>query len=517
MPRLPGLVVLVVADGLERRAARAASPGAAAPEQPEGVPGRLPDEVHGAGAPVASAKAPAGSTAGRPRRPTPGPSRRWRRWSGRSSPPELERRAVAGAGEREARPSRRPGRRTRTPRTRRRGRGDRRRRPARGARPCWMSRANDSIWREVAELLELRAGRPRGSPGRRTSVPLRSSSTSGSSSRRTTPSGADAWTSHTGVSPRRASWSRPARGDPVSKRSVTSACSSTGWSSAPSSTARTSTGRAGAASSSATASGCDAEVEEHAAAPALGEEVAPRRAGLQRPHVDEVDAVRAAPRGARARRTIGRVDEVLGVGDPRAASRPPRPGGRRRPGWCTAASRRARAAPAATSRERVVERAARAACTRPRRRRPRAARRRCTARRRPARRRPRPAAGSRDATRLMPRSGHVVDGVAVDRGDPPCTGEGEVDRRSSGHATQVPRSAATTGAIGSMVSPWNTMYDTSHRSRRALERLADLLDRADAGVRVGVELLGRQPEQRRHHLGRALAVVGDDRRRTAAG
>ena len=43
-----------------------------------------------------------------------------------------------------------------------------------------------------------------------------------------------------------------------------------------------------------------------------------------------------------------------------------------------------------------------------------------------------------------------------------------------------------------------------------LERLADLLDGADAGVRVGLELLGRQPEQRRHHLGGALAVVGDD-------
>ena len=59
--------------------------------------------------------------------------------------------------------------------------------------------------------------------------------------------------------------------------------------------------------------------------------------------------------------------------------------------------------------------------------------------------------------------------------------------------------------------PWNTKYDASHRSRRALQGLGDLVDRADARVRVGVELLGRKPEQRGHHLGRALAVVGDDR------
>ena len=56
---------------------------------------------------------------------------------------------------------------------------------------------------------------------------------------------------------------------------------------------------------------------------------------------------------------------------------------------------------------------------------------------------------------------HVVGGVAVDRGDPPGPGSGEIERRVGGHPVrQAPRSFATTGAIACIVvpsKPWNTM------------------------------------------------------------
>src|SRR5436190_1467959 len=79
--------------------------------------------------------------------------------------------------------------------------------------------------------------------------------------------------------------------------------------------------------------------------------------------------------------------------------------------------------------------------------------------------------------------------------------------------------AAVTGPTGSgaaeLGDDWSQRLHgvaLEHEVRRIptlaahLERLADLLDRADAGVGVRLELLGREPEQGRHHLGGALAV-----------
>ena len=53
-----------------------------------------------------------------------------------------------------------------------------------------------------------------------------------------------------------------------------------------------------------------------------------------------------------------------------------------------------------------------------------------------------------------------------DRGDPPHPRRPGRSARHPPSPTQVPASLATTGASGSIVSPWNTKYDASHRSRR---------------------------------------------------
>ena len=60
-----------------------------------------------------------------------------------------------------------------------------------------------------------------------------------------------------------------------------------------------------------------AEVEQHTAAPGLGEEVAPGGAGLKRPHLHEVDGVQLSGVGDRESQDRS-VQEVLGVGDPGA-------------------------------------------------------------------------------------------------------------------------------------------------------------------------------------------------------
>ena len=247
-----------------------------APEQPDRVPGGLADEVHRAGR-VRHVVEGAGrrSTAAPRRRPTPGPSRRWRPWWGRSSSPELEGCAVPWPLEREAHPV------AVLARGRVGGAHDvedpaAERRAELGGAVLLEVEGEGLDLGEVPELLQL----PRDALGDagEAAPPCRRARAAalGSSSRRTTPSGAETWASQVGVSsPRQLVTTRARR--PVSKCSCTSACSSTGWSAAPSSVARTSTGTAGAASSSATASGCTPRSNSTPAAPTLGEEVAPRR------------------------------------------------------------------------------------------------------------------------------------------------------------------------------------------------------------------------------------------------
>ena len=96
-------------------------------------------------------------------------------------------------------PSRHPGPRTRTRRTRHRGSGGRTPRRARGSGPAG-GRGRRTRSGRGSPAPPAAAGRLRGCPGSGTSVPSRSSSTLGSSSKRTTPSGADTWASQVGVS-----------------------------------------------------------------------------------------------------------------------------------------------------------------------------------------------------------------------------------------------------------------------------------------------------------------------------
>ncbi len=67
------------------------------------------------------------------------------------------------------------------------------------------------------------------------------------------------------------------------------------------------------------------------------------------------------------------------------------------------------------------------------------------------------------------------------------------------------RGAPTTGAMASMPSPWITKYEMPHRSRRRLQLLADLVDRAEPCVRHLQHLVGRDAERTGEALGHARA------------